>query len=68
LPARRTAVPAGFCYGAPCPVAPEFFPHNRCDLWRCADCQRLLLRHTEFGGDSIDHRIREPGSNRDVLG
>lgn len=52
---------------AAAPVAPGYFPYNRCDLWRCADCQRLLLRYTEFGGYYVDHRVREFGPELPVL-
>ena len=41
------------------PVVPGFFPYNRCDVWHCRDCQRHLLRYTEFGGYYVDHRVRE---------
>ena len=37
--------PQGTRYeSADAPVAPHFYPYNRCTLFRCADCQRLLLR------------------------
>ena len=52
--------PQGTRYDAPdAPVAIAFFPYNRCDLWRCTQCQRLLLRYTEYGGYYVDHRVRE---------
>lgn len=51
--------PAGTRYDAPdAPVAVRFFPYNRCELWRCRDCRRHLLRYTEFGGYYVDHRVR----------
>lgn len=60
--------PAGTRYDDPAaPVAPDFFPYNRCELWRCADCRRLLLRYTEFGGYYVDHRVREFGPDLQVL-
>lgn len=40
------------------PVAPAFFPYNRCDLWQCISCQRPFLRYTEYGGYYQDDRIR----------
>ena len=43
---------------AEAPIAPACFPYNRCDLWRCGPCRRLLLRYTEFGGYYVDHRVR----------
>jgi hypothetical protein len=40
------------------PIAPQFFPYNRCDVFSCSRCDRLLLRYTEFGGYYVDHRVR----------
>jgi hypothetical protein len=40
------------------PVALQFFPYNRCVLWKCDICQRHLLRYTEFGGYYVDYRTR----------
>ncbi len=40
------------------PIAPAFFPYNRCDVFACNRCQRVLLRYTEFGGYYVDHRVR----------
>ena len=51
--------PQGTRYDSPtAPVAPAFFPYNRCDVWRCQTCRRLVLRYTEFGGYYVDHRVR----------
>lgn len=41
------------------PVAPAFFPYNRCEVWACRACGRGFLQYTEFGGYYIDHRLRE---------
>ena len=49
------------------PVAVRFFPYNRCDLWRCTQCQRHLLRYTEFGGYYVDHRVRSVSSSTEIL-
>jgi hypothetical protein len=47
-------------YGSPdAPIAPAFFPFNRCELWACRACGRGFLQYTEFGGYYIDHRLRE---------
>lgn len=52
--------PLGTRYdSADAPVAPHFYPYNRCSLYRCDDCQRLLLRYTEAGGYYVDERVRE---------
>ncbi len=39
-------------------VSVEHYPYNRCEVWRCAQCTRLFLRYTEYGGYYIDERIR----------
>jgi hypothetical protein len=41
------------------PIAPEFFPYNRCDAWQCVQCGRPFLRYTEYGGYYVEERIRE---------
>ena len=40
------------------PIAPAFFPYNRCDVWQCCTCQRAFLRYTEYGGYYEDERVR----------
>ena len=51
--------PDGTYYDSPqAPVAPAFFPYNRCDVWHCSRCDRHLLRYTEFGGYNVDPRVR----------
>jgi hypothetical protein len=60
--------PHGTRYDSPqAPVAVAFFPYNRCDLWRCSGCQRLLLRYTEYGGYYVDHRVRELAPGLEIL-
>ena len=60
--------PAGTRYDSPeAPVALKFFPYNRCDLWRCTQCQRHLLRYTEYGGYYVDHRVRALSGQPDIL-
>ena len=52
--------PSGTRYAsAVAPVAPSFFPYNRCDAYGCGRCGRTLLRYTEYGGYYVDHRVRE---------
>lgn len=46
-------------WSADAPIAPAFFPYNRCDVWQCAGCSRAFLRYTEYGGYYEDERIRE---------
>ena len=41
------------------PIAVNYFPYNRCDVYGCTQCHRVLLRYTEFGGYYVDHRVRE---------
>jgi len=60
--------PQGTRYDSPvAPVAVKFFPYNRCELWRCGQCQRQLLRYTEFGGYYVDHRVRELAPDLEIL-
>lgn len=60
--------PNGTRYDSPAaPVAVRFFPYNRCELWRCGQCQRQLLRYTEFGGYYVDHRVRELAPDLEIL-
>ena len=46
-------------WSADAPIAPDWFPYNRCDVWRCLTCHRLFLRYTEYGGYYVDERVRE---------
>lgn len=46
-------------WSANAPIAPAFFPYNRCDVWTCVQCARPFLRYTEHGGYYSDERIRE---------
>ena len=46
------------------PVAPAFFPYNRCGVWLCASCGRPFLRYTEYGGYYVEERIRELHADR----
>ena len=60
--------PQGTRYdSAEAPVALKFFPYNRCELWHCSQCQRHLLRYTEFGGYYVDHRVRELSPKLDII-
>lgn len=40
------------------PIAPLYYPYNRCDIWECTACGRIYLRYTEGGGYFVDQRIR----------
>lgn len=52
--------PAGTRSWSPeAPVAPLFFPYNRCDVWVCKACRRPFLRYTEYGGYYVEQRVRE---------
>lgn len=44
---------------AEAPVAVDYFPYNRCSVWRCRACGRGFVQYTEAGGYYTDHRIRE---------
>jgi hypothetical protein len=52
--------PGGTRYdSADAPIAATYFPYNRCEVFACTQCERRLLRYTEFGGYYVDHRVRE---------
>jgi hypothetical protein len=40
------------------PIALNYYPANRCEVWQCRHCQRCYLRYTEFGGYYVDRRMR----------
>jgi len=43
---------------ADAPIAPGYFPFNRCDVHACTRCGCAVLKYTEFGGYYVDHRVR----------
>jgi len=45
-------------WSADAPIAPAWFPYNRCGVWQCVTCARPFLRYTEYGGYYEDERIR----------
>lgn len=51
--------PHGTRYASPeAPIAPAWYPCNRCNIARCTQCGRLYLRYMEAGGYFVDRRIR----------
>jgi hypothetical protein len=59
--------PAGTRSWSPdAPIAPAWFPYNRCDVWECTGCGRPFLRYTEYGGYYQEQRIRELLADRIV--
>jgi hypothetical protein len=50
------------------PIAPAWFPYNRCEVWACVHCGRGFLQYTEFGGYYVDHRLREIDPERVLSG
>ena len=51
--------PDGTRYWSPnAPIAVQYFPYNRCDVWACRHCNRAFLRYTEFGGYYVEQRVR----------
>ncbi len=40
------------------PIAPRYFPYNRCNVYECTVCGRSFLRYQEGGGYFVDRRIR----------
>ena len=53
-------------WSADAPIAPGWFPYNRCDVWACVACGRPYLRYTEHGGYYTDERIRRLDPERVV--
>jgi hypothetical protein len=51
------------------PIAPAFFPYNRCEVCACEACGRPFLRYTEYGGYYQEERLRElrPGLVTDAM-
>lgn len=45
-------------WSADAPIAADYHPYNRCDVWACKSCARVFLRYTEYGGYYIEQRIR----------
>ncbi|MEM8511543.1 hypothetical protein RCH14_000834 [Massilia sp. MP_M2] len=51
--------PAGTRYeSVDAPIAPSFYPYNRCTVARCTTCGRYYLRYNEAGGYFTEWRIR----------
>lgn len=46
-------------WSADAPIAINFHPYNKCNIYQCKNCTRLFLRYTEYGGYYVDERIRE---------
>ncbi|SDV46998.1 eL43 family ribosomal protein [Chitinasiproducens palmae] len=58
-PSFAEYLPGKVKYWSPdAPIAPRYFPYNRCGIWECRHCGRLYLRYTEGGGYFVDRRIR----------
>jgi len=45
-------------WSAEAPIAPLYYPYNRCAVSECNVCQRAYLRYVEGGGYFVDPRIR----------
>ena len=45
-------------WSADAPIAPNFHPYNKCDVYQCQNCTQMYLRYTEYGGYYVDQRIR----------
>ena len=51
--------PEGTRYDSPdAPIAVDYFPYNRCDVFACSHCGCGVLKYTEYGGYYVDHRVR----------
>lgn len=45
-------------WSAKAPIAPRFFPYNRCTVQQCTACGRVCLSYVEAGGYYVEPRIR----------
>jgi hypothetical protein len=51
--------PAGTNYWSEdAPIAPRYFPYNRCSVLQCVECGRACLKYVEAGGYYVEPRIR----------
>ena len=51
--------PNGTRYDSPeAPIALNYFPYNRADVYVCQQCGCAVLKYTEYGGYYIDQRVR----------
>ncbi|WP_347557012.1 hypothetical protein [Robbsia sp. KACC 23696] len=58
-PSYEEYLPSGTTYWTDdAPIAPHYFPYNRCTVSRCQVCRSVYLRYTEGGGYFVDRRIR----------
>ena len=58
-PSFKEFHPDGTRYdSAQAPIAPNYFPYNRCDVFACQKCACGVLKYTEYGGYYVDHRVR----------
>jgi hypothetical protein len=61
--------PPGTDYWSPdAPIAPRYFPYNRCTVQQCTVCRRSCLTYVEAGGYYVEPRIRalDPGAMMDA--
>lgn len=51
--------PHGSSYwSAEAPIAPHYFPYNRCTVEQCTVCGRACLAYVEAGGYYVEPRVR----------
>jgi hypothetical protein len=51
--------PNGTSYWSPdAPIAPRYYPYNRCTVQQCTACGRTCLAYVEAGGYYVEPRIR----------
>jgi len=49
----------GTRYDSPeAPIALNYFPYNRADVFGCQQCGCAVLKYTEYGGYYVDQRVR----------
>lgn len=45
-------------WSANAPIAPDYYPYNRCTVQQCTVCGRACLAYIEGGGYYVESRIR----------
>jgi hypothetical protein len=49
----------GSAYWSPdAPIAPRYYPYNRCSVQQCTVCGRCCLAYVEAGGYYVEPRVR----------
>lgn len=58
-PSHAEYHPYGTSYwSADAPIAPRYYPYNRCTVQQCTACNRSCLTYVEAGGYYVEPRVR----------